>query len=255
MSASVKRREKTRLEKFVAVVKSVRENQGFMRTLLGMELLQELVDLRLNWPEAVAIFGRSQGTIEKACSFHRVRRPTYHISWPDEAIAAVEEHAEKIPQLKNNRELSACFREMRVAVNEALQKNGFPQKSMNAIKCFFRSSEFYKGPYEFEYITWSTEARKLLKRFYKRSFKSRTKGESVALSKEMMVALNAVFAQEGLPPRSLGAVRQFAHKKGIEWGWHNGQYPSSETLAQKERHNEELAKFVAERKDPGFWKP
>lgn len=247
--------QEARIRKFVAAVKKVREDRGFLRTPLGKKLLQELVDLRLRWPQAVMIFGRSQGTIEKACSFHGVRRPTYYISWPAEAREVIGEYEKKLAKSKNKREFAMHFQKMCAAANKALVKNGFSPKSRNAINCFFRNSEFYKGPYGFEHVTWSQTAMKVLKRFYKRSFRSRTKTESVALSDEMMRALNAVFAKEGLPPKSLGAVRQFAHMKEIRWGWHNGQYPSSETLAQKERQDKELARFVADRKTSQLWRP
>lgn len=250
--------DKKRVQKLAATAKTLRGDKGYLRTSLGKKLLKEAVALRLRWPEVVKIFGRAQGTVEKACSFHGVRRPNYHISWPDEAIEVVEEYAEKIPQSKNQRELTACFREMYLAVNKVLKASGFPSKSMTAINCFFRGSKFYKGPYELEYITWSRQAEKVLGQFYKKSFKLKTKPESDALRVKMLRALNAIFAKEGLPSKNLGAVRQHALTEGLRWGWYRGKYPSvkaEKKLERDKRRESEVKKLMEAPNDPGFWQP
>jgi hypothetical protein len=254
MFVNAKRVEKTRLQKFVAVVMSVREHKGFLRTPLGKELLQELVDLRLNWPEAVEIFGRSQGTIEKACSYHGVRRPrNYHVSWPDEAIEVVKRHGRKIAVARNRREISVYYRAMQREVNEVLAKMGDSPKSSHAVRCFARSIGVRSSGYT--HITWGRKAFTVLKRFYAKSSGLRTKADSVALTAKMRDALAKVFADEGLPLPSLHAIRQFAYNKNLHWGWRNGQYPSPKSLAEKERQDDELAKFMASQNSPQLWKP
>lgn len=112
-------------------------NLGFLHTLKGKQLLKATLKFNPSWPEFTKLFGRSRSTLEKALSFHGIRklRPRY-LNWSDASRKMVEKYYAESQAVRDRAESGRLSDEMVAEVNRVRAKEGLSLVTKNAIRCF-----------------------------------------------------------------------------------------------------------------------
>lgn len=117
--------------------------RGWMYKPAGKLILEKVITMKMPWPEITTLLSRHKATVEKAFSFWNIQKPRPEfINWDVLEVRDLvrEYYLKKSPKAKNPRESSQLSLEMWREVNKERQKHGLDTVTLNAIRCFAKSS-------------------------------------------------------------------------------------------------------------------
>lgn len=115
------------------------KNPSWLYGSVGKRILKEAAKLMLRWPKMERLFSRSQRTLEKAFSYHGVRKerpmPARYVH-SDRVISIIRRYYAVLSEAANSAENSVAWRNRMMAeVNERRRLEKLEPTTLNAVRC------------------------------------------------------------------------------------------------------------------------